>query len=176
MPSHPIQFMTRRNGLAKYTRASWPHVLDNRPPTHTQMHYRQVEKVFRHADVARYRLHARDSGVYQCLQRADVKHNETNRCVLLGFHVVVVVVAFQAMSSEFIITSRSDFEPGHAGLVTRCSFHPREPVLACAVDGGRVCVYEADDFGVPFSQWKHVALNPAQQYPAFCLEWNVSIR
>ena len=84
-----------------------------------------------------------------------------------------------AMPREFLMSSRSCYEPGHDhGIVSRCAFHPSEPVLACAIEGGRVCVYEgsiADGSIVPFSQWQETILSPATQYPARCLEWNVSL-
>lgn len=85
-----------------------------------------------------------------------------------------------AMPTEFITSSRSCYEPGHAGLVSRCSFHPRQPVLACAIEGGRVCVYQQqennliDSSIVAFQLWKETILHGTTNYPVLCLEWSVS--
>lgn len=87
--------------------------------------------------------------------------------------------ACSSMPVEFITSSRSCYEPGHAGLVSRCSFHPRQPVLACAIEGGRVCVYQQQNLidssiVLPFSHWKETVLHGNTQCPVLCLEWSVS--
>ena len=86
------------------------------------------------------------------------------------------------MSVEFVISSQSFYDSGL--LVSNCSFHPHEPVLACAVEHGKVFLYHQDvapqTVGsiVPLSKWKETVLNPVStQYPvsnATCLQWDVS--
>ena len=84
------------------------------------------------------------------------------------------------MSVEFVISLKSFYDSGL--LVSNCSFHPHEPVLACAVQHGRVCLYDQDVAAVgsivPLSKWKETILNPVStQYPvsnASCLQWDVS--
>jgi hypothetical protein len=90
--------------------------------------------------------------------------------------------AFAAMSVEFVISFQSFYDSGL--LVSNCSFHPHEPVLACAVEHGTVFLYHQDvtpqTVGsiVPLSKWKETVLNPVStQYPvsnASCLQWDVS--
>lgn len=88
------------------------------------------------------------------------------------------------MPVEFTISSKNLYD---AGLqVSKCSFHPSEPVLACAIDGGKICLYHkqhtefkgAAELIVPLSQWNETVLNPVPtQYPVSgisCLQWDVS--
>lgn len=87
---------------------------------------------------------------------------------------------YSTMSYEFSLSARSCFQPGHAGQVFRCAFHPHRPIIACAVEGGRICVYErpkvaADGCPIPIGQWKEAILHPKTSYPALCLEWNVRV-
>ncbi|KAK4004917.1 hypothetical protein OUZ56_006646 [Daphnia magna] len=87
------------------------------------------------------------------------------------------------MPVEFTISSKNLYD---AGLqVSKCSFHPSEPVLACAIDGGKICLYHkqhtefkgAAELIVPLSQWNETVLNPVPtQYPVSgisCLQWDV---
>lgn len=92
------------------------------------------------------------------------------------------------MSLEFVISFKSFYDS--ALLVSNCCFHPHEPVLACAVQHGRICLYyqvheedvthQRNDVGsvVPLSKWKENVFNPVStQYPvsnASCLQWDVS--
>ena len=85
------------------------------------------------------------------------------------------------MSVEFVISPRSFYDSGL--LVSNCSFHPHEPVLACAVQHGTVRLYQQDVAAavgsiVPLSKWRETVLNPVStQYPvsdASCLQWDVS--
>lgn len=88
------------------------------------------------------------------------------------------------MPVEFTISSKNLYD---AGLqVSKCSFHPSEPVLACAIDGGKICLYHkqhtefkgAAELIVPLSQWNETVFNPVPtQYPVSgisCLQWDVS--
>jgi WD40 repeat protein len=83
------------------------------------------------------------------------------------------------MSVEFVISPKSLDDS--ALLVSNCAFHPHEPVLACAVQGGPVRLYQQPDAVgsiVPLSKWKETVFNPVStQYPvsdASCLQWDVS--
>lgn len=83
------------------------------------------------------------------------------------------------MSAEFVISPKSLDDS--ALLVSNCAFHPHEPVLACAVQGGPVRLYQQPDAVgsiVPLSKWKETVFNPVStQYPvsdASCLQWDVS--
>ncbi|XP_046461563.1 F-box-like/WD repeat-containing protein TBL1XR1 [Daphnia pulex] len=85
------------------------------------------------------------------------------------------------MSVEFVISPKSLDDS--ALLVSNCAFHPHEPVLACAVQGGPVRLYQQPDAVgsiVPLSKWKETVFNPVStQYPvsdASCLQWDADGR
>lgn len=69
-------------------------------------------------------------------------------------------------------------EADNGKTVHHVSFHPFEPVLACAVAAGRISLLEqARNYSgepSPFCFWKETVSETGAKYPVKCLEWNVS--
>jgi hypothetical protein len=69
--------------------------------------------------------------------------------------------------------SRSCFNRGN-GQVDFCRFHPLDPVLACSLDDGRVCIFEGLNHEIPFEEWsrKYWLANAGSW--VWRIDWNVS--
>ena len=69
--------------------------------------------------------------------------------------------------------SRSCFNRGN-GQVDFCRFHPLDPVLACSLDEGRVCIFEGLNHEMPFGEWSRKFLLANAGSGVCRIDWNVS--
>ena len=67
------------------------------------------------------------------------------------------------------------YRENETGVVHFIRFHPVKAEVICALDGGKVCVFNGESHTTPFWQWSQTVLEAETSGHVSCIDWNVRL-
>ena len=80
---------------------------------------------------------------------------------------------FNCKFNEILVAEFENMLAPCDDLVSLCRFHPHKPILACALDNGRVCIFAGETPSTPFARWQKRYWKARTNSLIWSLNWNV---